>query len=313
MILNRRDFLKHSVTSAAAWVAPAAITAMAQPSGKKAKSGKTGGRLPLIDTNVHLFEWPFRDLRYAKTSALVQKLRKHGVTEAWAGSFQALFSKDIQAVNTRLVAECRQHGDGFLVPIGSVNPKWPDWEEDLRVCHEEHRMRAIRLHPCYQRFTLADPAFASLLAKATERKLLVQIVLEMEDPRVHHPALQAPSVTPAGLAPLLAKLPNARVQLLGDALGWTRSEETRPLLTAKNVVHDISSIEGVGMVGRLITGKAEGATGKFSVERFAFGSHAPYYPVESALLKLFEFPLSEEQLQAIMWGNSRRILGAAKS
>lgn len=310
MNLNRRDFLKHSVTSAAALAAPAAFTSMAQPAAKRAKAGETGGRLPLIDTNVHLFEWPFRDLRYAKTSALVQKLRKHGVTEAWAGSFQGLFSKDLKAVNDRLVTECRQQGDGFLVPIGSVHPKWPDWEEDLRICHEVHRMRAIRLHPCYQRFTLDDPAFASLLAEATERKLLVQIVLEMEDPRVHHPALQAPSVTPTGLAPLLAKLPSARVQLLGDALGWTRSEEARPLLTAKNVVHDISSIEGVGIVGRLIAGKAEGAPGKFSVERFAFGSHAPYYPVESALLKLFEFPFSEHQLQAIMSGNSRRMMGA---
>ena len=44
------------------------------------------------------------------------------------------------------------------------------------------------------------------------------------------------------------------------------------------------------------------------VERIVFGSHAPYFPVETAILKLIESPLDAQQLQAIMQGNARRLL-----
>jgi hypothetical protein len=39
----------------------------------------------IIDTNVHLFDWPFRKLKYAGAKALVAKLRRHRITQAWAG------------------------------------------------------------------------------------------------------------------------------------------------------------------------------------------------------------------------------------
>ena len=39
--------------------------------------------------------------------------------------------------------------------------------------------------------------------------------------------------------------------------------------------------------------------------------HAPYFPVETALLKLMESPLDPQQLEAIMQGNTRRLLSRA--
>jgi hypothetical protein len=44
------------------------------------------------------------------------------------------------------------------------------------------------------------------------------------------------------------------------------------------------------------------------VERLLFGSHAPYFPIENALLKCFESPLSRPQMQAIFAGNASRLL-----
>ena len=75
--------------------------------------------LKVIDTNVSLFQWPFRRLPLDDPNALVAKLRILGITEAWAGSFEALFHRDVTSVNERLAEACRSHPE--LVPIGSIN------------------------------------------------------------------------------------------------------------------------------------------------------------------------------------------------
>lgn len=302
MPLDRSEFLRSIVLTAATAVA-GQVTAPARAAGSDAD-------VMLIDTNVHLFEWPFRRLKYDRTSALATKLRRHGVRQAWAGSFEGLLSKDLAGVNARLTGECQREGGGLFVPIGSVNPMWPDWEDDLRRCHEVHRMPAIRLHPGYQGYSLDHPEFARLLAAATERGLLVQIALELEDPRVHHPSFRF-TLTPATpLVNLLKKLPAARVQLLGS-WQWMRIAQSRALQELPNVLHDVANLEAVGAVGRVIDGTHWSLTGQVPVERILFGSHAPYFPVEAALFRLFESPLTRAQLTAIMATNARRALTRA--
>jgi len=263
----------------------------------------------LVDTNVHLFSWPFRRLKYEHTPDLVTKLQRHRVGEAWAGSFEALLAKDVNGANARLAEECRKH-PGFLVPIGSVNPAWPDWEEDLRRCQEVHRMRGIRLYPRYQAFPLNDPAFARLLRLAAERGLLVQIALELEDPRVHHPVLQVPPIDFAALAAAVKSVPQASVQLL-DCTMNLQLPVAQPLIDLPNVTFDISNFESVGILDRLLGETGGARRAPIAVDRLLFGSHAPYFPVEAGLLRLFESQLTREQLGPIMAGNARRLLPRA--
>lgn len=307
--VTRRTFFSSSLGVATALSVSATGNATAPTSsGKGLVSPLQDGSPEIIDTNVHLFDWPFRKLKYGTTGALVDKLRRHRITQAWAGNYEALFSKDINGVNARLAEECRTHGNGMLLPFGTVNLAWPDWEEDLRRCDEVHKMKGVRIYPIYQTFDLTHPDFAKFVKLATDRKMLIQIVGDMEDSRHHHPIVIVRDVTMAPIVELVKKIPSARIQLVY----WNHRVPRNLLATLvkdTGVMFDTSRVEGAGEVGRLIEGRSwAGNASPIPVERFVFGSHAPYFPVEANIIKLFESPLTAEQMVAIMHGNARRIL-----
>ena len=247
-------------------------------------------------------------MKYGETRSLVAKLRKHRITKAWSGNFEALFSKSINDVNARLAEECRVNGGGMLVPFGTVNPAWPDWEEDLRRCHEVHRMPGIRLYPTYQTFDLNHPEIPRLISKASERGLIIQIVGDMEDSRVHHPIVLTRELSFDPLVEIMKNIPKAKVQLLC----WNErvsNELLKKLISETSIVLDISWLESTGALGRMIEGNRwSGPEAPVPVERLLFGSHAPLFPVETAVIKLFESPLTLEQMKAVMNVNAGRFI-----
>jgi uncharacterized protein len=239
----------------------------------------------VIDTNIYLHRWPFRRLPGDDPVRLMEKLRGAGVTQAWAGSFEAPLADDLSDVNARLAADCRRFGAGVLLPFGCVNPALADWREDLRRCAEDHKMRGIRLHPNYHGYALADAAFRDLLAAATERHMLVQIVVQMQDERTQHPLVRAKPVDIAALP----KLPGARVQLLNAS---------RP--APAGIATDFAMVEAVHGL-RDLAGALPG--------RVMFGSYYPCFYFEAAVLKLKESGIDRKPIET---ENALRLLEAAR-
>jgi hypothetical protein len=286
---GRRDFLKAALAAAGA----AALGGSCSSPGAKSASAQ------LIDVNVNLGRWPLRRVRYDHTAGLASMLRRQGVTQAWAGSFESLLHKDMAAVNVRLADECRRFGGGLLVPFGSVNPKLPDWEEDLRRCAEEYRMPGIRLHPNYHGYKLDDPDFTRLVRMAAERGLLVELALIMEDQRMMHPLLRVEPTDPGPLVSLVKHTPGLRLVLL-NALRTLRDQPLVDIVAAGEVYVDIAMLDGFAAVANLLT--------RVPASRVLFGSYAPLFYFEAALLKLQESPSSDEQLRAIRYENAKRLL-----
>lgn len=257
----------------------------------------------ITDVNVNLSRWPFRRLPGDRLAGLIEKLRQCNVTQAWAGSFDGLFHKDIDGVNARLADACRQGPPGLLRPFGTINPMLPDWCEDVRRADQQYRMRGIRLHPNYHGYRLDDPALGQLLTEAEQRGLIVQLAVRMEDPRTQHPLMRVADVDVRPLADLVAARPQLRLVLL-NALGRLRPEEITRLSGAGQVYFEISMLEGVGGVGRLL--------GRHGVSRILFGSHFPFFILESAILKLRESELTAGQMQAVTSKNAERLLNRVK-
>jgi predicted TIM-barrel fold metal-dependent hydrolase len=294
---DRRDFLQGSLLAAAG----AGICTQTPPSGADANQPKASSAI--VDTNVYISRWPFRRIPADDTAQLVELLRRHGVVQAWTGSFDGVFHKDVAAANARLAEECRTRGQGLLVPFGAVNPKLPDWEEDLRRCCEQHRMPGIRLHPNYHGYTLEDPAFARLLQLASERGLIVQLAAWMEDERHQNQLMPVPEVSLAPLEKLVSGLPELRIVLL-NAIRISQNVPLLSLMKRGQLYFDLAAlelIEGLGV-----------ALQSAPIDRILFGSYSPTFYFEATLLKLRESVLSEAQAKAILEGNARRLLAMSK-
>ena len=295
--LDRRGFLRTVVGASAL---PALAVAGTSASARDEQASPAGASpCDIIDVNVHLSRWPSRRLPGDDTATLVERLRARGVVQAWAATFDGLLHKDLGAANARLAEECRRHGTGMLVPVGVVNPAAPDWEEDLRRCAEVLHTPAVRLYPGYHGYKLTDPAFARLLRLAADRRLVVQLAVVMEDERMMHPLMRVEPVETGPLLELLGQVPRLRLVLL-NALRTLRGKALADLLGAGEVYVEISMLETVGGVATLLAHAPLG--------RVLFGSHAPCFYFESALLKLRESPLSDSQLRAIRSENARGLL-----
>lgn len=256
----------------------------------------------ITDSNINLSRWPFRRLLGDDTASLVRRLRQRKATQAWAASFDGLLHEDIGGVNARLAEECRSAPD-FLVPFGTVNLRLPDWREDVRRCAEDYSMPGLRLVPGYQGYDLSHPDIPELFGMAARQKLLIQLVVKMEDERTQNPLVQVKPLDLRLLPDLAASASGLRLQILNYRPIGDFSEAAR-LSRAGRVYFDTGMVESANGLRKLLD--------VVPLERLLFGSHSPFFYFESNSLKIRESDLSETEAEAVLSGNSKKLLGALR-
>jgi predicted TIM-barrel fold metal-dependent hydrolase len=254
----------------------------------------------MIDVNISLSRWPNRRLPLDETSKLAAALKQHGVSQAWAGTFDGLLHNDLAAANKWLADQCRSVDEKLLLPIGAVNLSLPAWEDDVRRCHETFGMKGVRLLPGYHDYSLEDSRFKKLLILLSENRLFLQIAVRQEDPRTQHRLMMTKDVDLKPLLPLLSDFSGTPTILL-NAVSSSNVELHGQLAATGKVYFDIATLEGLTGLERQLQ--------SLPAERVLFGSHSPFFVFDSAKLKLQESELPAQTKELITHKNAQRILG----
>lgn len=257
----------------------------------------------MIDVSVFSDNWPFRSLPETTLVSMGNYLSQHGISCALASSVRGIFHEDPQRVNRllswwyRKILKKRSMSLDF-VPVCVLNPTLYDWQQNLQVCHEGYEAGAIKLHPNYHIYHLTDGAARELLTACGEAGLPVIVQMRMQDARSHHPLMQVPDVDINEVLEAAATTPQTQFVIGGIKWGEA-SGKANDINALPNVWLDISQCEIVDVLRRLIR--------LFGAKKLLFGTHAPFFYVKSALLKLEEARLTEEERELITERNAREL------
>lgn len=255
----------------------------------------------MIDCNAYLGPFAFRRLRYQNAAALLRLMDAKGISRALVSSAAAITYRNPQPANEDLFHDVREH-TGRLVPFAVINPAYAGWQDDLAVCHEQWKMRGIRLYPKWHQYSLSDPQCHELIRQATERKLIISIPVRVEDGRQRSWLIDVPDVPLEEIAPLVQAFPAARFHIL-NGLRFTASPLGRSGW-GTNYQLEISRLSAVldNEIGQLIS--------SLGADRLVLGTGMPFSYPDPALLKLEVLTASAEVKQRIAVKNAAEWLDA---
>lgn len=252
----------------------------------------------IVDVATFVGPYPFRLVPGATADALVGQMDRLGIETSWVGHLGAPWHRDPRAANRDLGAMVASHAPR-LVPIPTVHPGLPAWEEDLQAAADAGAP-GVRTYPMQQVVDPAGTAVQGLVQAAAALQLAVVLTVRFEDLRQRHPLDSVPDL-PASAVRALARC-DAGARLVVTHANRDFIEEVHFGLTPdefRRVLWDISWVWGppdddlatlLGTVGE---------------ERFALGTGMPLRIGDGAFAKLDLLEGSEGRLDRLTGGNLR--------
>ena len=251
----------------------------------------------IIDVNAYLGHFAFRRLRHNTAASLLALMDSKQIDKAVVSSAGAITYRNAQAGNEEVAEEVRGHRNR-LIPFAVINPFYAGWQDDLKICHEEFGMAGLRLYPKWHNYQLSSPCCRELVNAATERGMVISIVIRAEDNRQRSWLLNIPDVPLAEIVELVKAHPKARFILL-NGIGYTRSPlGRRDNGLPSNYAIELSRLSAVlaNELGQLIT--------NLGAERVMFGTGMPFKYPDPALVKLEVLDASEADKENIRSQNA---------
>ena len=255
----------------------------------------------IIDVNAYLGHWPFRQLRHNTASGLLKLMDKNGIDKAMVSSINAIFYKNCHAGNEELANETKAHRDR-LIPFATLDPQYPQWQDDLRQCHEDFGMAGLRLFPHYQAYKLTDENSLDMIQRAADRAMPLSVPIRVVDRRQRHWLDNVTDLPISDVASAMRKCPEAKFIIL-NGRGFQHSDLVKDKkLKSGNFLIEISRMT---MVLQEDIPKLISALGP---SKLAFGTGIPFkYPMP-ALLKIQILDAPEQVKEMIRWENAAAML-----
>ncbi len=258
----------------------------------------------IVDFFTGIGNWPFRKLKYGQPDQLIELLDREDIDRAVVYSITSILAKDCMEGN-REVAESYPER---IIPFAVINPAFPGWEKDFRICFDEMGFRGLRLFPTYHGYDLNDICFSEIIVAAKEKSIPVALAVRVEDERQHHWLMKVPSLDLIAAVEAIGKYPEATF-ILSGAKYPELCLIKESLQQCDNWYFDIGRMQGrhssPGSVEVIVR-----AVEDFGAERMLYGSNAPFQYVKSSLLKVQNASISDEEREMILSGNA---LGICKA
>jgi predicted TIM-barrel fold metal-dependent hydrolase len=261
-----------------------------------------------IDLNTWLGSYPFRSVT-ATPESLIARMDRFGIPKSAVSSIEAAFHRNVQPANDRLFAQVSDHSDR-LIPLGTVNPTYSKWEQDLLSCVDQGA-RGIRIVPQTHGYKLSGPVGKAVIEAIGSTSLPIFIPHRLEDARQKHWLDPGTTVELSEIADVIARYPTTTFVInnsrgLSRSALWTRKD----IRNAKWYV-DLSLLEiqyglhrGMDKARDVVVIFEEGGA-----DHFVFGTHQPFSYVASAGVKLATLGLEPEQVERIVRTSALDILG----
>ena len=252
----------------------------------------------MIDVNAYTGNWPFRPLPGPTPEDLFARLKAEGIERALVSPIEGIFYDEPQLANEEICQALRDFP--ALVPVAVLNPKLSNWQRSLDICCEKYSIRAVKLYPNYHHYDLGSSDVKPLFKAVGERGIPVIVQMRVQDVRSQSPLGSAPDVDVMDAIKAARAHPDTRYVISAIKWGEVQSK-AKEIMELSNVWIDISNIEYTDGLRRTI--QVCGA------RQLLFGTHAPFFVVRSAILKLKEAELSQQERDAITRDNASIVFG----
>ncbi len=230
----------------------------------------------IIDVNVSLGSWPFKEFAIDSADKLDSHLKKLDISQAWVRSCRAAFLTDPENDNKKLCNQLASYPD--LIAVPTVNPALSKWEQSVNL----DNAKIINIYPSYHRYQVDSSEVCRLASLLAEKQGILLITMRIEDSRAMHPDCIIPPIPTEEITALAAKYHELKIVCLNS----TVFEMEKLLTQASNIYSDMAYTE----MGDTIKNLME----KVNYAQIIFGSHTPFYTTGAQLMKIKHSEISDK-------------------
>jgi len=250
--------------------------------------------MQIIDTDLFIGTCPFDPHIACNAPQLAQSLNVIGIERGLVSSLNSLFTSNNIQTSDKFLQEISPFAD-HLWPLLVINPILPDWEQALSLFSE--KIFGVTLFPRFHRYSLWENKLKVFYDVILRLNKPLNISLRLFDERTMPQGLDIMPVIEVGTCVQLAD----KYSKINFVFSSVTNMEADELLSSRkeNVCITTSFLEGEGLLEKFIRSSY--------TANILFGSHFPFFYLESAKAKLESPRISKGAKSLVFQKNAQEI------